>query len=516
MIFRKLKSLFADDKYLIFVVILAGAFLRLYRIRDYMVFLGDEGRDMLVIYNILHGHLTLLGPTASVGGFFLGPIYYYMITPFLWLSRYDPVGPSIMVALFGLATIFLVYKIGKEFFNRATGIIASLLFALSPLVVNFSRSSWNPNVMPFFTLATLYTLYKGVVTKSLRILFFSGVLFGITMQIHYLATFVGVIILFYLTILGIKGKYYLNLIKQYLVYFLGFVLGLSPFFLFEVRHSFTNTVNVINFVFKSGETGAGAGFINIIQFVLTRLFGGLVLSFPLSQDFYFFPTRIINAWLAITVLLAVLSISYFVYRFWENRKDFQKYLLIFLWFFVGVFLFGLYKKPIYDYYLGFLFPLPFFLISFYFSHLLKKPLTRFTVPLLVAILVLLSLVFSHQRTEPNRMITQTKSISDFVLKETGGKPYNFALLAQSNSDSAYRYFFKLEDKDPVTIIPPSIDPDRKSVTDQLFVICENLPCKPLGHPLWEIAGFGQAKLAGEWNVSVVQVYKLVHDGSKKL
>lgn len=509
-IFNKLKRVILDDKFLLLIIISMGAFLRIYRMRDYMVFLGDEGRDMLVIYNILHGHLTLLGPTASVGGFFLGPIYYYMITPFLWLFNYDPVGPSFMVVLFGLATIFLVYKIGSEFFNRTTGLISALLFAISPIVVSFSRSSWNPNVMPFFTLATLYSLYKGVVEKSLPILFVSGLLFGITMQIHYLATFVGVIIFLYLTIIGIKNKNIVELIKQYLVYFFGFVLGLSPFFLFELRHNFTNIINVVNFIFKSGETGAGAGFFYIIEFVLTRLFGGLVLSFPLKQDFILYSSNILDSWLLISFLLTLLSIVYFLYRFYENKKDFPKYLLIFLWFFVGILLFGLYKKPIYDYYLGFLFPLPFLLIGFYFSHLLKRDLTKFTVPFFIVLIMALSLIFSHQRIEPNKMIDQTKTISDFVLSKTEGKPYNFALLTSSNSDSAYRYFFKLENRDPIMIIPPHVDPERKSVTDQLFVICENLPCKPLGHPLWEIAGFGQADLSAEWDVSVVKVYKLVH------
>ncbi|MEK9176282.1 MAG: hypothetical protein AAB520_02445, partial [Patescibacteria group bacterium] len=67
-------------------IILLGAFLRLYKIKDYIVFLGDEGRDALVVYNILHGNLTLLGPTSAVGGFLLGPIYYYFMAPFLYLS----------------------------------------------------------------------------------------------------------------------------------------------------------------------------------------------------------------------------------------------------------------------------------------------------------------------------------------------------------------------------------------------------------------------------------------------
>jgi hypothetical protein len=51
---------------------------------------------------------------------------------------------------------------------------------------------------------------------------------------------------------------------------------------------------------------------------------------------------------------------------------------------------------------------------------------------------------------------------------------------------------------PVTIQNFEKDPERKSVTDQLFVVCEVRDCKPLGHSLWEIAGFGRAEIAGRW------------------
>src|SRR6185312_16623596 len=111
------KKILSKTNALLLLILLLAAFLRLYRIQDYMTFLGDEGRDVLVVWNILHGHPTLLGPTASVGGFFLGPIYYYFMTPFLWLFNYNPVGPAVMIAIFGVITIWLVYKIGSEFFN---------------------------------------------------------------------------------------------------------------------------------------------------------------------------------------------------------------------------------------------------------------------------------------------------------------------------------------------------------------------------------------------------------------
>ena len=111
--FSFLKQHFSIFEGLTLLSILIGAsFLRLYRISDYMTFLGDEGRDAIVAREILQGHFTLLGPRASAGDFFLGPIYYYMIAPFLFLTNYDPVGPAIMVALFGVGTVFLVYFVG--------------------------------------------------------------------------------------------------------------------------------------------------------------------------------------------------------------------------------------------------------------------------------------------------------------------------------------------------------------------------------------------------------------------
>jgi hypothetical protein len=43
-----------------------------------------------------------------------------------------------------------------------------------------------------------------------------------------------------------------------------------------------------------------------------------------------------------------------------------------------------------------------------------------------------------------------------------------------------------------------------------MVVCEKVPCSPLGESSSEIAGFGRAKIAGEWDASVVKVYRLIH------
>jgi 4-amino-4-deoxy-L-arabinose transferase-like glycosyltransferase len=526
---------------LIFVILFIAAFLRLYRIQDYMTFLGDEGRDVLVVYNILHGNLTLLGPTASVGGFFLGPIYYYFMAPFLWLFDYNPVGPAIMVALFGIATVWLIYKVGNDFFGYGTGLIAAFLYSISPLAIAYSRSSWNPNLMPFFSLLTLYILYKAIKESKIKLFIFCGFLLGIAMQLHYLSIFLGIIIGFYILFIRLKESGPVKAIKDYFYVLLGFLIGWLPFLAFEVRHDFPNIRSIINFVLRGQETGGNSQFFTIIENVFFRLFGRLVTNFPPPEQVSLQAHTPIALWYYATLVLGIGSVTLLVYKFIKNFKDkdqFQRISLFVIWLLIGVGLFGFYKKSIYDYYFGFMFPLPFMLASVtivgiytntheyvrYIGGSLSKSLlnrgqhewTRIRwmgKVLAVGIFLLLTWVNLQGvpfRYIPNRQLEQVEKIARFVYDKSEGKPYNFALITGGNSDHAYRYFLTVWDKPPVTIENPKEDPKRTTVTGQLLVICEKHPCAPLGNSLWEIAGFGRAEIVNEWDVSVVKVYKLQH------
>lgn len=497
------------------LIILAAAFLRIYRISDYMTFLGDEGRDVLVVYNILHGSPTLLGPTASVGGFFLGPIYYYFMAPFLFLFNYDPVGPAVMVALFGVATVFLIYVVTKEFFNKNAAIIASLLYSISPLVINYSHSSWNPNLMPFFCLLTLYTLYKAVQKKNTLLFLSVGFLLGITIQLHYLATFLGAIVA--ICVLFIYWFKYQEIIKKYLYIFAGFLVGWSPFLAFEVRHGFNNIKAIIAFIFHPAGKDAlneSLGFFPTLYNVFFRIFGRLIAGFPPPDQYYLYSKEVLFFWQIVILTLGIIS-SYVLFKkthdlFKKRNESLNKYLILSIWLLVGVILFGFYRKQVYDYYFGFLFPLPFILIGNAFSSLMANKKLKYISIIVLFLLVAINLYGIPFRFEPNRQLNQAEIVAKAVVDKTDNKPYNFALVTNSNSDYAYRYFFKIWGKDPVTIQNSADDPQRKSVTDQLLIVCELSPCHPLGWPAWEVSGFGRAEIAGEWPVSVLQVDRLVH------
>ncbi len=496
-------------------ILLIGAFFRLYKISDYMTFLGDEGRDVMVAKGILQGDLTLLGPRASAGDFFLGPIYYYMIAPFLFITRLDPVGPAIMVALFGVATVGLVYFVGKRFFGRKAGMIASSLYAVSPLVVAYSRSSWNPNLMPFFSLLLLYLLLRAVKNQSLRLFLFVGFLLGIAIQLHYLTVFLGVTVFFF-TVIGepiIEKK---NLVSRYIRHGLGllcgFLIGLSPFLLFEIRHGFPNIITIFKFIFEDNTAkvySPGQSFLGNIWDVLFRLFGRLITKFPPPEQINVTEHLDLRVWQIATVVLAALSIAVFF-----KTKDKLKVLLITLWLFFGVLLFGVYKKPIYDYYLGFMFPLPFLLVGNFLSqtYTLKKyrKIGMIVSALVFGVILIFNLTGAPFLFPGNKQKDQAKRIAMAVLSKTEGKPYNFALLTRGNSDHVYRYFLEAANRAPVAILNQAADPQRKSVTEQLMVVCEYQDCQPLGNSLWEVAGFGKAEITGVWDVPFVKIYRLVH------
>ncbi|EKD62451.1 MAG: hypothetical protein ACD_52C00161G0001, partial [uncultured bacterium] len=106
------KKIKINQKEFIFLLLILAlsAFFRLWRISEYMTFLGDEGRDAIVVRRLLvFLDPILIGPGTSIGNMYLGPLYYYFMAPWLFLSGLSPVGPAVGIAVLGVATVFMVW-----------------------------------------------------------------------------------------------------------------------------------------------------------------------------------------------------------------------------------------------------------------------------------------------------------------------------------------------------------------------------------------------------------------------
>ncbi len=477
-------------KLLLFILlILTAVFFRFYKIRDYVVFLGDEGRDMIVIRDIfVKHHIPFLGPTASVGGFYLGPVYYWMAAPFLLLWRFDPVGPSYMIAIFGLLTVLLLYKFLKETVGFWPAFLVGLLYSTAPLIVRYSRSSWNPNPLPFFSLFLIYMTYLGI--KRAKPIFFlvAGLAFGIAIQLHYLALLL-VLVFLAIVLLSTNWKTWPKSIALYIV---GTLITFSPFLLFEAAHNFPNFRTIFEFVTRG--TNVGYKSFNFLWLITNT--GNIFLE------------EISHLGGTIYTKIIVWTLLFFsLYGFYKTRKDKEKKLLYttgFIWFFGGLLLLRVYTGNLNDYYFGFLFPAPFFLLGLIFSELWGNKFLRL-IPLgftMFALIWFTSNAFF--KNSPNKLINQTETVAQEIIQKTGGKPYNFALVSDHNSDHAYRYFLDIKGDPPTQL--------ETMVTDQLIVLCESQKCSPLGNPLWEIAAFGRGEIVGQWDLPKFgfKLYRLTH------
>ena len=244
-------------------------------------------------------------------------------------------------------------------------------------------------------------------------------------------------------------------------------------------------------------------FWNVLNDVFVRLFWRLLIlnSAELTKLFILF--------------LFFVLVVYFR-NFIKSKEEKLAFKIIIIWLGMGVISFGLYHGVIYDYYFGSLFAVPFILCAIMLFTLWKYAKTTKVLAIMIFIAICYQFfIKSPLRLTPNNLLANTREIAEFIYKEKGEKPYNFALIAGQNSDHAYRYFLELWGSPPVIIENPTVDPERKTVTDQLVVVCEEKICQPEGHPLWEIAGFGRAQITSQSPVVTAQVFRLIKYNKEK-
>ncbi len=236
-------NILRSESIIVLTIVIIAALLRIHRIDEYAIFLSDQAIDSYAVKNILHGDFTLLGPRASVGEFFNGPAIYYLMIPFFYLLKSDPLAGTYFQIFLQLATIPVIYLLGKRIGSKSTGMLAATLFAVSPLFIYYSKAAFNSYPALFLSTLTIYLLtYKD---KRLWQMALAGFVTGILVQAHYLLY---VYAFFYFAYAMLQKS-----VKNAATFILGALMGISPFVLFELRNNFFNT----NAILKHLTSGGG-------------------------------------------------------------------------------------------------------------------------------------------------------------------------------------------------------------------------------------------------------------------
>lgn len=466
----------------IFILLLAGVF-RFNKLSEYMTFLGDEGRDALVIKNILiNHHFPLTGPPTSVGNIYLGPLYYYMMAVAMAIFWLNPVAAAAMNAVIGVMTVALIYFLGKTWFNRNAGLVSAFLYAISPVTIVYSKSSWNPNPAPFFAMLSIFGLYKVNKEGNFNWLILTGFCVAAALQMHYLSLILipvaGVIWLHELIYRTYKKQPVKNLYSGTSLGILSFLLTMSPLFWFDLRHNFLN-YRAITELFNQGQAVQANLINNLIK--IPSIYSNNLIGRYIAGG---------NPILILTTSLLVLT---------PLLKKSWPILALGVWIVVGLFGLSFYQGSVYDHYLGFMNPAPFLLLGA--VTLYKNKWLMGGLLILIAVLTIVNLQKNPNLNPPNNQLKRTQEVAKYIIDKSANQDFNFALIAKSNYDAAYQFYLDLYGHKPKQV------PFDK--TNQLFVVCEDQICQPTTSSKYEIAAYGWSKIDWEQDFAGVKIYKLI-------
>lgn len=443
---------FIRQNYLIILVLIFALFLRFYRLPATLTFLEDEGRDLLVVHKMLDTFRpVLLGPQTSTGNMYLGPLYYYLITPALFLSRMNPLGPTILIGLSGVFTAYLLYLLGTKWFGKLSGMVAAIMYGLLPLPVTFTRNSWNPNLAPLLSILILFYLVKSIEDKSTskKPFIILGLLAGAIVQMHYMALLllvgVGATLIYYLR------HNWLKLIRGMFFAFVGFVIILSPFIVFEIRNNFVNTHAITRFIVAKEEKNIRyqlpiSLWFNKVESATTRVFSSMFGRDALTPDP--FRTNITTIVVAILVLGLLASLK-------KSDRASQIFRILFLTFLIPLALTGIYQENLHLHYLGFFFPLVYLLVA----------RSRLSIPLVVCCLIYVApQLTGYLKSSGTNQVIRAQEVADYVVNAAGNEPYNL-ISAYGNNTTPYLYFTAI-----------SLHPPTTQAVSTVFLVCQGRPC----------------------------------------
>ncbi|MBI2008231.1 glycosyltransferase family 39 protein [Candidatus Amesbacteria bacterium] len=223
-------------KIILAIILGLALFLRVYRTQDFLGFWYDQGRDALVIWDLLHKHkFFLIGPTTGIEGIFLGPFYYYLTAPAYLLGNGHPVYPAIWLATINVCAIFTLFLIGRRYFSPATGLIAATLVAFSFELVKYQRWLSNPTPLPLFALIAFSSLLEIIHNSpKLRNWLLLGLGIGLSLQLEA-ASAIFFVPATLLTLAVYRKSSVIN-VKNASLALLFFGLTLMPQIIFNFRH----------------------------------------------------------------------------------------------------------------------------------------------------------------------------------------------------------------------------------------------------------------------------------------
>lgn len=434
MLEKIIKRFYTPWNLLVLIILLLAFLIRIYNIGTLLAFHYDQGRDALVIWDLIHnGKLFLIGPTTGLAGVFRGPFYYYLIAPFYFLGQGNPIYPTIFLIFTSVLAIWLMYFLVLKFQDKPSALIAIILASFSYNIVWAARWLSNPTPMLLLSMVLIlgmYLIVKGKQYGWYIVAFVTGLSlfsFGSSGELFYIPA-----ILIFL-ILNWKNRPNL---KTLLISTVLFFATFSPLFFFDVKH---------DGILRQGIT---KNFMEEKSFTLPS-----VTFIKNRTNFYYdsFSTKIFHSRDRTEILLLTTLFVSFIFSIPSLYKNkFARIILILITTpIIGLYFYQGNNNNFYEYYLTGYYMIYIFLTSLVLGKLWKiNNLGKMFVMVFILIFLRnnyypLSFKLLDKSNNSNSLgfINQLQAV-DYIAKDSIGREFNIDVYVPPVISYSYDYLFK--------------------------------------------------------------------------
>lgn len=447
-----IKKYLRENKVLVAIVIVA-AILRFGTTSKLMVFTPDEEYMTYLAQSIIKDfHVIWIGISSGSFDLYYGPWWIYIITPLLTLSKSSPVILGYFGSLLGVAATILIYFLGKEVFSKQSlplrgkkiGIIASLIYATSPLIVYYDQKGY-PSGVALLSIIMILSLIK-FRKNQLWLLPFT-ISFGLSFSIHLSLlpiVFVAIYLIF-------KKRKSINKRIFILSAFIFLIIS-SPLIAFDYFHKGSNITTPIR-IFEGIKSGT---YKPNIPYHFQTFFDSMGRSvylpaFKNSSDEILYPcsltsnsTRSIPS--PILSVMVIIPLLFFILtkNTWRNEKE--KILALLLPVFIIPFITSSFINPV-EYYLLPFFPILFLVIGDFINKSIF--LNKIKYGYLIIILFAVSGIFSIFTSRGDYGFEVKKNLTEKMMAIIGEKTYSLTEEGDCHKYEGWRYMFSSFGKRPV-------------------------------------------------------------------
>ncbi len=339
--------------FIAFLLFISLAF-RFWYFSTHVVVSNDTLRDAQIVEELTRSgnYLPTVGPKASVGNFYLPPLYYQVHLLFSVLSNHHPLTMNVVNTFIEALTPVVVFLLLLKVSSKHFAFILSLLYVFAPLPVIFGTRAWNPITIPFFTSLAVLLWLHFLETKKRYLIPIMVAAVTVALHLHYQSV---VVLPFYLICFFWSIKTYPKLLWYWLLGASIAVLSLLPYVVGEAQNQWQNTLAIQNYF--SGEHSQYFDRVSKPEYIYTFLpaFFERVLTNSTTQQHWFGRVLGLSAVSCFVLLLKKQPVK------WKTQ---DKYLFLLLSYVISIVIaLRLYKGDKIDYYMSTLFTAPLFFLA---------------------------------------------------------------------------------------------------------------------------------------------------------